>query len=407
MVSARLHEALETLTLLRMRVLHSNPTDTGLRSSFREINHHLESIRQQRPVSFDEFRHLAGWLAMFLDADSGIRLTQYDKLGEAERAALGEHINARKSLLQQAENEMPMLATTIGACLSLLGVDVDSSLHLEKQAQCLSRALADHLRDDETLHGAMQEFIEAMQHSLETISGILGEMGEEIPDLAETQSILDTELPGDPKQAQALLQKARTNILNTSRKVSRASKAISVALESQKTRMQQMSENLNRAEFEAQHDPLTGLGNRRKLGEFFKALGDAQATFMIIDVDHFKRINDRFGHDAGDEVLVALAQILGSHVRTTDLVVRLGGEEFAVVLPGVNTEHAFTIAETLRTAIEAGSIRTGKGEIRVTASIGLAARKPEEAISHWVGRGDEALYEAKGGGRNRTVVATE
>jgi len=407
MVNARLHEAIEILSLLRMRVLHSDPTDTGLRSSFREITHHLESIRQQRPVPFNEFHQLAGWLAMFLDADSGIRIRQYDQLGETERAALIGHINARKLLLQQAENDIPVLGTIIGSCLTSLNVDVDSTLHLEKQAQRLSKALADHLQDDGTLRKAMQEFIEAMQQSLENISATLGESGEDMPDLAETQDILDTELPDDPKQAQALLQKARANILSASQKVGRAGKAISVALESQKARMQQMSENLNRAEFEAQHDPLTGLGNRRKLTEFFKALGDTQASLLIIDVDYFKRINDRFGHDAGDEVLVALAQILGSNVRVTDLLVRLGGEEFAAVLPDVGADHAFAIAETLRTAIESDTINTDKGEIRVTASIGLASRKQGEAISHWIGRCDKALYEAKGGGRNQTWVAKD
>ncbi|HCS13519.1 MAG: hypothetical protein COS82_09395 [Zetaproteobacteria bacterium CG06_land_8_20_14_3_00_59_53] len=409
MLETQLHEAIETLSLLRTRMLRTDPKNAELRSSFREISHHLESIRQLNPVSSEEFRQFISWLSMFLQADFGMNLRQYQQLGDSERDALIEHINQRRQLLLQAENDVPLLHTVIGTCLMTLNAasDSEASGSIEKQARQLAKTLNNHLREDEKLHKALQAFISAMQQSLEKISSSLGDMGGQIPELAETQNILNAELPADPKMAQALLLKARANILRAGQKVGQAGKAISQALKSQQAQMQEMSENLNRAEFDALHDPLTGLGNRRKLGEMFKSLGNRSAAFLIIDVDHFKKINDRYGHDAGDDVLVGMARILTGNVRATDMVVRLGGEEFAAVLPEVSADNAFTIAETLRGAIEAGSFKTRKGEIQVTTSIGLASRKPDEPVSHWIGRGDVALYQAKSNGRNRTEVSLD
>lgn len=405
MLEKHLLETIETLTLLRMRVLKTDPNNAELRSSFRGISHHLESIRQLRPVSSEECRQLIIWLSMFLHADFGMSLRQYDQLASPEREALAEHINARKQLLQQAENDVPALHACFEDSLSSLHIEHDAGMTLDKLARLLSKALRDHLNDDAKLRESLKELISAMQQSLEKVSSTLGEMGGEIPELAETQSILNAELPGDPKEAQKLLQKARSNILRAGQKVGQAGKAISQALESQKAKMQEMSDNLNRAEFDALHDPLTGLGNRRKLADLFKSLGGRQASFLIIDIDHFKKINDRYGHDAGDEVLVAVAGVLSDNVRATDMVVRLGGEEFAAVLQDVNDDQAFSIAETLRTAIQEGNFRTSKGKIAVTVSIGLASRKPDEPIRNWIGRGDEAMYGAKNSGRNRTGVS--
>jgi len=405
MVDGRLHEAIESLSELRHRLLNVDPENADLRTSFREITYHLESIKQQRPVPFDAFRQLADWLAMFLDADFGARLCRCDQLTDTERNSLSEHIQTRRQLLAQAEREVPPMASVLDECLTALNMDNPPGKTLEKQARLLARALKNHMQDDAKLRKAMHGLVDAMQQSLEEISATLGDMGEDIPELATTQDLLSMELPSDPKAARKLLQQARDNILQAGMKVGRAGKAISQALEHQKSQMQTMSENLNRAEFEAKHDVLTGLGNRRKLADFFKALNNRPAAFLIIDIDHFKKINDRYGHDAGDEILRATAEILTANVRATDLIVRLGGEEFAAVLPDVDPDNAFAIAETLRMSIASSGIKCSKGKVAVTVSIGLASRRADEGLGRWIGRGDEALYEAKNNGRNRTEVS--
>jgi diguanylate cyclase (GGDEF)-like protein len=162
-------------------------------------------------------------------------------------------------------------------------------------------------------------------------------------------------------------------------------------------------------------DPLTGLANRRRLeealaGEWRRALGtETPIAILMIDIDHFKPYNDRYGHLAGDRCLQQVARALAGSVRTPDLVVRYGGEEFAVILPGAGLDAACEVAERSRF-----SIATLQEEHRasptgfVTASVGVASVVPTPGISPQalVEAADEGLYKAKRNGRNRMGVAT-
>jgi diguanylate cyclase (GGDEF)-like protein len=132
----------------------------------------------------------------------------------------------------------------------------------------------------------------------------------------------------------------------------------------------------------------------------------APLAALMVDLDHFKRINDSFGHAAGDQVLVALARCIERQLRATDVVVRYGGEEFTVVLPDTAVAGAFVSAERLRAAIAAMTERDGlPAALRVTASIGVAAMAPGDDGARLLPRADAALYEAKRAGRNRVVAA--
>jgi diguanylate cyclase (GGDEF)-like protein len=129
----------------------------------------------------------------------------------------------------------------------------------------------------------------------------------------------------------------------------------------------------------------------------------------MLDVDFFKKVNDTHGHQVGDEVLKAVAQIVTSSLRTGDVAARYGGEEFVTVLPGSDMEGATLVAERIRSRLEQTEIQTTKGPIQVTASFGVAAvRGPDcrGAAKDLVARADAALYEAKRNGRNRVVAAT-
>jgi len=157
----------------------------------------------------------------------------------------------------------------------------------------------------------------------------------------------------------------------------------------------------------ALHDRLTSLHNRHHLDAEMPALmADAQAkgsplTLVVVDIDHFKNINDRYGHSRGDEVLIAVADILRSIVRGRQLVARYGGEEFVLVLPGSSTIQAGLATERLRERIEAAR----PGGIPVTASFGVATLRPGENFDQLFSRADAAVYEAKRGGRNQVVSA--
>lgn len=158
-------------------------------------------------------------------------------------------------------------------------------------------------------------------------------------------------------------------------------------------------------------DPLTGLYNRRYLNEIFRAEIDRAVrlgrpfSLMLIDIDHFKAINDRFGHLFGDQVLRGLAQLFGSHIRPYDTLTRFGGEEFLVLMPETDEREAQELAERLRTAT--ASARLLPEETPITCSFGVTSLRQEPALPPpevLVERADSALYEAKRSGRNRVIL---
>jgi diguanylate cyclase (GGDEF)-like protein/PAS domain S-box-containing protein len=161
---------------------------------------------------------------------------------------------------------------------------------------------------------------------------------------------------------------------------------------------------------DALKDPLTGLYNRRGLDLRAAAMlrragaGGRLPAWIMVDIDHFKMVNDRYGHDSGDMVLKAVASALHAAARDDDVVARLGGEEFVLLLPGANGQAAGVVAERLRQAVEAMVVDAAGHAIGVTASIGVALQARDEAPSSVLERADSALYRAKREGRNRVVV---
>ena len=161
-------------------------------------------------------------------------------------------------------------------------------------------------------------------------------------------------------------------------------------------------------------DPLTGLFNRRHwrylmLRELERCRRHGRPlSVLMIDVDHFKKVNDRFGHVVGDRVLTAVARCLEGEVRTPDSVARLGGEEFSVLLPETGIEQAVAVAERLREAIH-GLALPSAPELEVRVSIGAAAgaQLADSEIDVLVAAADEALYQAKRSGRDRVVATAE
>ena len=160
-------------------------------------------------------------------------------------------------------------------------------------------------------------------------------------------------------------------------------------------------------------DALTGLHNRRYMAGQLQALvnravhGGSSVAVLLMDIDHFKSVNDSFGHDAGDEVLTEFAVRLATNVRAVDLPCRMGGEEFVVVMPGASLEDAHRVAERIRRDVASAPFRImgGRESLSITISIGVAATHgagdtPEQLLK----RADEGVYEAKAGGRNKVIA---
>jgi len=162
----------------------------------------------------------------------------------------------------------------------------------------------------------------------------------------------------------------------------------------------------------AHHDELTGASNRRwffeKLNSYIERHGSETGEFgvLMLDIDHFKRINDTYGHDTGDRVLIWFVSCVESLLRYDDLLGRVGGEEFMVLLPHSNTETALEIAERIRAGVAANPVELDLSVIPVSISVGVAvAEVSGVCTAELVRAADKALYEAKQGGRNRVVLA--
>ena len=165
-----------------------------------------------------------------------------------------------------------------------------------------------------------------------------------------------------------------------------------------------------RLEQQASVDPLTGALNRMRIEERGKLeltrseRHGHKFSLVLVDLDHFKRVNDTYGHAAGDLVLSGFGDIARASLRLTDLLGRWGGEEFVILLPDTGPAGARQVSERLRATLQDFHFPAG---VRATASLGIASHRPGESLAGIIGRADGAMYRAKQAGRNRVVIDTE
>lgn len=164
----------------------------------------------------------------------------------------------------------------------------------------------------------------------------------------------------------------------------------------------------------SREDRLTGLYNRGyweeclelELSRFMR--NQSTSTLIMLDIDHFKAVNDTYGHPAGDEVIRRIAALLAQHARKTDVVGRYGGEEFGIILTGTTADQAEVVAERLRRAAELMEVVHDGQVLSVTISLGIAEVQPEvDSHEQWISQADQALYRSKQNGRNRYTFYTE
>ncbi len=175
-----------------------------------------------------------------------------------------------------------------------------------------------------------------------------------------------------------------------------------------KTQLGEMDRSLDLA---TRIDPMTGLANRRDIMEKMeRELSRSERhqrafSVMLVDLDNFKQLNEKYGYNDGDDVLVEVARVLMSCVRNEDVCARWGGEEFLFLLTETNLDGASTLARKVLDSIAMTEFKANRPGIRITASIGLCEYKAGQSIYECVTRADQALREAKQGGKNRYVVA--
>ena len=177
-------------------------------------------------------------------------------------------------------------------------------------------------------------------------------------------------------------------------------------------RLQQARASKEELERLANFDSLTGLHNRQAiLGKLCELINRAKRykedfTLIMLDIDHFKRVNDRYGHLTGDEVLEKIATLIRQNIRDTDVAGRYGGEEFIIILPQADLSSARVLAERIRSIIESAEMKDSAGNVfAITVSQGLSGWERGEDAHSLISRADEALYKAKANGRNRVEIS--
>lgn len=267
---------------------------------------------------------------------------------------------------------------------------------------------------DRFIAGEAENGTEKLRHELQRmiteISGHAANAGEQAKAYTQSLDRFSEVLRPDAKPAQ--LQDAVNSMLEDTGEMRSKAGALQDQLEQNAREIENLRSELQRARSEALTDPLTGIANRRGLEQ---AVADIEAagadglsgcSLLALDIDHFKKCNDTYGHLFGDKVIRTVAQILQGNVKGRDLPARIGGEEFVALLPDTPLKGACVLAERIRTTIAAGRIRRNNGELigNITLSIGVAHYQAGESLKAFLERADQALYAAKNSGRNRVSI---
>lgn len=257
---------------------------------------------------------------------------------------------------------------------------------------------------------AVREAGSRLQGMIDELRGKLGSAGESTLAYGDKLAVFSDQLSsaGAPAAIQAVL----ADLAAETGQVVARNRELEQSLASSSQEIDDLRRNLQEARQEAVTDALTGIANRKFFDSRLQSererrlQGRSPLCLLLVDIDHFKRFNDTFGHQIGDEVLKVVAMTLKSCVKGRDLPARYGGEEFAVILPDTTLEDGLRVAEQIRGTLASKRLqnkRSGQDYGRLTLSIGAAALRPSEPASALIARADAALYQAKRDGRNLVV----
>lgn len=300
-----------------------------------------------------------------------------------------EYINGENKLLNEAIKDLDEAKATFS-------VDVHRDLYVKYIASAREAAVN---KLSETVKEIIYEFLSkidneeaGLSHYAETLSA-LSEDADKMSDISDIRSLISQLLEETKKREEATL-------------------SMQSSLESMASEMKKLRAEVARLNSEATTDALTKVNNRRAFDMEIETLVSSCKTesklmsLLMIDIDHFKAFNDRFGHTIGDKVLRFVATLIKKNVKGNDSVSRFGGEEFAVLLPETDYAGAMTVAENIRERLAKQTLSDSAEKVQlgtITASIGVANYQYDEGSEDLIRRADECMYQAKRNGRNAVV----
>jgi diguanylate cyclase (GGDEF)-like protein len=263
------------------------------------------------------------------------------------------------------------------------------------------------------------ESTEAIESSKRFVEELLLSLSDFVKEMVKSNTSYNTKMNDHKvslKRAMTLagLEQVQRLLIQEIEGIQASSEHYRTKLEKANTTIKEQQEVMRKFEADATVDFLTQLANRRafdsRLAEEYERMRRYGGTFslILVDIDEFKKVNDEFGHLAGDLVLQFIARMLQDNVRISDCVGRYGGEEFAILLPGTSSEGARVAAEKIRHAVQTSAVKHENQKIKVTISAGVGMIRPKgEKPDGLIARVDAALYCAKRNGRNRVEMAEE
>ncbi|HER34333.1 MAG: GGDEF domain-containing protein [Halothiobacillaceae bacterium] len=291
-----------------------------------------------------------------------------------------------------------------------LNKDIDDAINSNTG---LTPEVAQDLFDTHVLNGALKQMTRAQDIMLRVMRNMMLQMlntGNEFSNFASTLGDFVRQI--DRSDSVEAMRSLTEEVMEDTRQIEKTALESSDQMNSAGDQITKLRKELESARRDARTDPLTGLPNRRGLADMLQRQVTAahttgeKAAFMLADIDHFKQINDNYGHLVGDKILRFIARTLREHVKGQDQVLRYGGEEFAIILPATPPEGALAVANKLRGMISQSKLRlaeSGRELGELTISIGVTNVIPSDFPDGVIQRADDALLAAKRKGRDRVI----
>ena len=299
-----------------------------------------------------------------------------------------EHISASNSALSTAVDLLIKEKKTI---------DSESSIELYKKYICdVSFESFDKINQD--LQALIGNTRDTIAETSEKASAAGANFEEQAASIATVKNTKD-------------LKNVTENIVAETKELANISQTLKTELDSAREEMEQLRNELTQVRETAATDALTGLLNRgafdKEMNSLLEQSDRSEACLTMLDLDHFKKINDTYGHLIGDNVIKFTANLLKKHAEPQHYIARYGGEELAIIMPETSLKKASEIAEKIRASLESSRLKkkNSKESIgKITVSIGISILKPADTVEDFIMRADDALYKAKGSGRNRVIT---
>jgi len=284
---------------------------------------------------------------------------------------------------------------------------------LKNESRVFSQSINDHLYD---IFISKRPNLSINKLNIR-VKGVINELLSQIKQESDDQGIYSSsleELSSEVTNIEKIadVEMLITRLLNEAHKRTTENKEFRQQIKTMSKEVEQLDKHLRRVALDANTDALTGIFNRRAFNlKLSQSLANPANNFslIMIDIDHFKRLNDTYGHLTGDKVLKFVALLIGRNIRGSDYLARFGGEEFVVILPNTQLENALCVANNIRTYLAKQKLYDSTEDKqlgRLTLSMGVASSLDGDTCDKLIGRADQCLYQAKSAGRNKAIEQT-